>query len=124
RLTQSSAANSLSNCGGDQRPPHSPAAGRRSPSTAIEPSLPLSAISSVASRDPRKRFCLGLGSSVWRPSSAATQPVLMGHTVQAGLARLHTVAPKSMMAWVYAPTFVVGVQASACAQNLSITAGG
>ena len=27
RLTQSSAANSLSNCGGDQSPPHSPAAG-------------------------------------------------------------------------------------------------
>ncbi len=60
----------------------------------------VSAISSVASRDPRARFCFGPGSSACRPSSAATQPGLMGHTVQAGRVRLHTVAPKSMMAWV------------------------
>ena len=39
RRHQSSAANSLSNCGGDQRPPQMPGAGRRSSSTAREPSV-------------------------------------------------------------------------------------
>src|SRR5258708_8096663 len=79
---QSSAANSLSNCGGDQSPPHSPTAGRRSTSTAIDPSLSVSAINRVASRDPRARLTLPPGNSPCRPSSAATHPALLAPTLQ------------------------------------------
>ena len=74
RRHQSSAANSLSNCGGDQRPPHRPAAGRRSTSTATRAVACRSRRSAAWLRASRAaRFCLRLGNSAWRPSSAATQ---------------------------------------------------
>ena len=45
----------------------------------------------------------------------------MGQRVHLGRARVHTVAPKSMMACVYEATSRAGVQASDCAHNASIT---
>ena len=59
-----------------------------------------STIAELIQRDPRARLTFLPGSSACRPSSAATHPSFMGHTVQAGRARVHSVAPKSMMAWV------------------------
>jgi len=42
----------------------------------------------------------GVGSSATRPLRSATQPNCSGQTTQAGSARLHRVAPKSICAWV------------------------
>ena len=118
RLHQSSAANSLSNCGGDQSPPQSPAAGRRSTSTAIEPSLPLSAISSVASRDAARALLFAARqlrlASLERGDAALAHGTHRAGRIGAaadGRAQIHDglrVARRRVSP---------GVQASACAQS-------
>ena len=94
-----------------------PLLGRRSTSTASAASFPLSARSSTASRAPLSRRCLTPGSAACRPSSAATHPSLIGHTVHAGRVRVQSVAPRSMMACVYAAARSWGVHVSARAQS-------
>ena len=65
---------------------------------------------------------LGPGSSAWRPSSAATQPRLMGHTVQAGRrARAYRRPQIHDGLRVGGDLRGCGVQASACAHSAART---
>ena len=53
----------------------------------------------------------------------ATHVAFTGQSRHAGFARVHTVAPRSMTACVYASTRLAGVQASASSQSRFSTAG-
>ena len=84
------------NSGGVHSPPQMPRGGRRSSST--RPSA--STNTKCAVRAPRRARRLASG-MVWvRPAASAAQPPDSGQRVQAGFARVQTVAPRSMMAWV------------------------
>ena len=103
-----------------RRPEPAPDAAARPPldqHRAAPQFFPLSARSSTASRAPLSRRCFAPGSAACRPSRAATHPSLIGHTVHAGRVRVQSVAPRSMMACVYAAARSPGVQASARAQS-------
>ena len=113
------AADSLLNSGRHHNPPQMPRSGRRSRNTLPSRSI---ATTIQARRDLRARAAalargFGDGISCCRPLRRALQCTSSGQRAQAGRRRVHSVAPRSMIACVYVSTPSAGVQCSASAQS-------
>ena len=108
-----------------RRPEAAPDAGRRPP---LEEDGERSLIACL--RDQQRRFaCLADARAASLPAAPPDAPraprrtsSLMGHTVQAGRVRVQSVAPRSMMAWVYAAMRSAGVHASRPRHSAASTA--
>ena len=66
-------------------------------------------------------FGFDSGSAACLPSRFATQSLATGQSLQRGFRRTHSVAPRSMMAWVYSATRSFGVCDSDSAQRVAAT---
>jgi len=117
-ITQARTESASGNSGGAQSPPQMPRGGRRCSRTR-----PLCSANTICvclrRRAVRRRR---RGNSATRSIENAPQPPTNGQRSQAGLARVHTVAPRSMIACVNSATRVSGVQASARSHSARVAA--